>query len=133
MMVEERSNKKRNTAIVVGLIAFVGILVIVIGLIAIVGPEYKKVNFTPKNWAQCDQKERYKMVNSLFKKHDLVGLTEEEVRELLGRPNASFKLNGAVEAYEYNVSKEGRKWTVLGIGFDEDGRVYDAGYMDSMR
>ncbi len=132
IMSDEGKSKKKNIAIVSSVCAFIGILIIVIGLIAIVGPEYRKYNFTPKNWSQCEEKQRYKMVKNLEKKYDLIGLYEDEVKELLGRPNTSLKTNGELEAYEYNLSKEGRTWTVLVLIFD-NGRVYDTAVMESMR
>lgn len=91
--------------------------------------------FTPRRWAETDVDRRGKLVNSLLKQYDLVGMTQAEVEELLGADTEGTQI--AEKLLPDGSSKKipmlcyeigGRSWT----GFPEflflyleDGRVVE--------
>lgn len=44
----------------------------------------EKIEFSPERWAKTDDDQRYKLIDSLFEKVDLVGMTADEIETMLG-------------------------------------------------
>lgn len=42
------------------------------------------VRFTPQRWKNCEERDRFRLTESLKEQYDLVGMSEAQVEELLG-------------------------------------------------
>ena len=85
-----------------------------------------EMEFDSEKWINWQESEnelslRWNMINDLIKKHDLIGLTVLEIKELLGQPN--FETNFKIRYY-LGSSGRGINTGELSL-FIEEGKIID--------
>ena len=98
-------------------------------MISLVSCENKEpepiTEFSTDNWLAVEWDQRYHMLEDLYTEEELIGMSAEEVEELLGQPgakDASYS-NGAYicSNWRYYVRYDSwHGWEVLVIDFQED-------------
>ena len=54
-------------------------------------PFYHPEDYNRDSWIRADAEKRGRMIHSFLRQHSLVGMTAEEVQNLLGPPGSSFR------------------------------------------
>ena len=75
-------SKKTRTLFVVFLLGILSITVAVCN-------SKVQSSFSTEHWS-ANESMRYKMIESLEAKYDLIGMSEDEILDLLGRPNITY-------------------------------------------
>ncbi len=100
---------------------------VLISSITYIGTDAYSRDFTPEKWKNYPAG-RDAMVEDLEKEHDLVGMTKNEIIELLGEPNHTSQFLYGYETYEYyNHHKYGVGYRYR-VNFDKTGTVTSASY-----
>lgn len=105
---------------IVGLI--LGLVLVAVSCSAFIFLNQEKPNFTPETWAKTPWQERHQLVASLEEQHQLKGMTELEVKALLGEPDTMIR-----GAFEYKIKPDWFfDWRVFYLTF-ENNRVAEHG------
>ncbi len=120
----EREKAERQSRIIVRVFS-----VIAIALIVFVGLYKYQHTFSANNWAN-NPDDRYKMVDNLFEKHNLIGMHETDVIALLGEEDSDrslFKITrkefppDTTLVYYLGVDFMDNRWLIISLA---DGIVY---------
>ena len=97
-------------------------------------PGYEPIPFDKTKWANGDPELRGHMARDLLGKHDFVGMTTHEVRQLLGPPDEDQR---DLHRYRYRLGSMGRNAKMpfffgysLLINFDDAGKATRAQISD---
>ena len=122
---DEREKAERQSRIIVRVFS-----VIAIALIVVVGMYKYQHTFSVNKWANHPD-DRYKMMDSLCEKHDLIGMHEADVIALLGEEDSdrsSFKITrkefppDTTLVYYLGVDFMDDQWLIISL---DDGIVYE--------
>ena len=78
---------KRTFAVVLGVVTVAIAIPLLMSLYESSRFFWPRESFDPNRWRQTPSEERYRQVNDLLSKHNLVGRSEGEVEALLGKPD----------------------------------------------
>jgi hypothetical protein len=92
-----RTSRLLRAAGITALVGLVLLLAAFLGYMSWIHPGYEPLEFTPEAWTSADAETRGHMSHSLLSRHELVGLTWQELLELLGPPDAITTLSGEHE------------------------------------
>ena len=97
-------------------------------------PGYEPIVFDKEKWSKADPELRGHMVRDMLARHDLVGMTRKEVRQLLSPPDED---QADLQRYRYYLGNMGRNsempffWGYsLLIRFDKTDKVTDSHVAD---
>ncbi len=90
---------------------------------------YERIEFSKPEWAVATAEERGHMVKNMLKQHKLVGMTQEEVIDLLGQPGSKVTVSDMMKKMKGRSNEDLNKL----FGTDKSGRLsameYKLGYM----
>lgn len=93
-----KSNKFKK--IVIGSVVILGLLFISLPIYYVLSPDianyFSRIEFDQEKWKDWQETEttaclRWDMTHDLIKKHELIGLSLNEIIDLLGEPDRKFK------------------------------------------
>ena len=130
-------SKQNRATLAVGLLVVAGMALLLL-LLDCIDP-FSDQRFEPKRWAQAKAaKDRAPMARDLIRSHLRIGLSREQVVDLLGRPQQVWQKNGRVgyrvkgnSTYAYYIgswsfSRRGYDDTFVYVHFDGAGKVREA-------
>ncbi|TFH15954.1 MAG: hypothetical protein E4H02_06750 [Lentisphaerales bacterium] len=100
---------------------------------------YARTSFSVEEWASADGEQRGYMAEDLLETHDLIGMTADEVVELLGKPDRDIIGATIVDTrlYEYDIGYMGYNKKAPGamrccliIGLSRD-KIVTRAYLDN--
>ena len=126
----------RRTHIVVAAVcvSLVVVTTAAVTLHAWANPGYEPIDFDKKQWSQADSETHGHMVRDMLSRHELVGMTRQEITQLLGQPDED---QVDLQRYRYYVGNMGRNpempffWGYsLLIKFDKTNKATEAHVAD---
>ena len=115
-------------------VGFFGLFVFVAAIRWWANPGYEPIVFDKPRWAEADKETRGHMARDMLARHELVGMTRQEIAEILGPPDED---QAFIQRYRYFLGAMGRNpempyfsgYSLL-ISFDDANVATDAGIGD---